>query len=146
VIIDLFSRRVVGYHISYRNSVQLIKTTFRKAFQSRQPSAGLIFHSDRGGNYRSNSMHDLLKSSGVVQSFSRAYIPYDNSVMESFFSNMKREELYRTKYRSEKELRTAVADYIEFYNEKRPHKTLHYKTPAQHENEYYGKQAFERLD
>ena len=61
--------------------------------------------------------------------------------MESFFSNMKREELYRTKYRSEKEFRTAVKDYIQFYNEKRPHSKNNYKTPSQKEAEYFSKQA-----
>ena len=66
----------------------------------------------------------------------RAYIPYDNSVMETFFSSMKREELYRTKYRSESEFRTAIDEYIRFYNEKRPHKKLHYKTPQQKEEEF----------
>ena len=76
-----------------------------------------------------------------TQSFSRPHIPYDNSVMESFFSNMKREELYRTKYRSEKEFRTAVKNYIQFYNEERPHSKNKYKTPSQKEAEYFSKYA-----
>ena len=82
-----------------------------------------------------------LKGLGVTQSFSRPHVPYDNSVMESFFSNMKREELYRTKYRSEKELRAAVDAYIKFYNGERPHSKNQYKTPDRKEAEYYSKQA-----
>lgn len=66
---------------------------------------------------------------------------YDNSVMESFFANMKREELYRTKYRSEREFRAAVQSYIEFYNEKRPHSKNNYKTPSQKEEDYFNNKA-----
>ena len=73
----------------------------------------------------------------MTQSFSRAYVPYDNSVMESFFSNMKREELYRTKYRSEREFRAAIDEYIVFYNEKRPHAKNHYKTPLKKEQDFW---------
>lgn len=79
-------------------------------------------------------MH-LSISLNITQSFSRAHVPYDNSVMESFFSSMKREELYRTKYRSEADFRNAVDKYITFYNTKRPHKKLKYKTPQQKEEE-----------
>lgn len=68
-------------------------------------------------------------------------MPYDNSVMASFFSSLKREELYRTKYCSENEFRTAVKNYMEFYNEKRPHAKNGYKTPAKRELEFSGKQA-----
>ena len=71
-----------------------------------------------------------LKSSDEIQSFSRAHTPYDNSVMESFFSSFKRKELYRAKYKSEKELKKAIVDYIEFYNTKRPHYQNNYKTPT----------------
>ncbi|MDY4192404.1 MAG: integrase core domain-containing protein [Oscillospiraceae bacterium] len=71
-----------------------------------------------------------------MQSFFRAGVPYDNSVMESFFASMKREELHRYKYRSEKEFRARVDEYINFYNCKRPHRTIKYKTPEQVEQKY----------
>ncbi len=141
VIIDLFARRVVGYRIGYNNSTQLTKSTFKNAYEARRPDDGLIFHTDNGTNYRSKRFVMYLKSLNVTQSFSRAYVPYDNSVMESFFSNLKREELYRKKYCSEKEFRTAVDSYIKFYNLERPHAANKYKTPAQKEAEYYSKQA-----
>ena len=138
-IIDLFSRIVVGYEVGLKNSTQLVKATFKKAYTSRQPQADLLFHTDRGANYKSYTFCSYLQSLNVKQSFSRAHVPYDNSVMESFFSNMKREELYRRKYRSECEILKAIDDYIIFYNTKRPHKYNKYKTPLEKEEEYFQK-------
>lgn len=138
VILDLFSRHVLAFRISTKNSTQLTKGTFTKAWEERKPTAGLVFHSDRGSNYVSGAFVTCLRNFGVVQSFSRSGTPYDNAVCESFFSSMKREELYLTKYRSENEFRKAVADYIEKYNTRRPHTTLQYKTPQQVEAEFQG--------
>lgn len=135
-IIDLYARKVISYKIRKINSTQLVKTTFKVAYEERNPSTSLIFHTDRGSNYISKGLNDYLKSLQVTHSFSRAYVPYDNSVMESFFASLKREELYKKKYRSEKEFYKAVDDYIEFYNERRPHAKLQYKTPNQKEREY----------
>ena len=140
VIMDLYARLVIGYKVGKKNSTQLVKSTFQQAYTKRQPSADLIFHTDRGFNYTSKTMADYLIALGVTHSFSRPYVPYDNSVMESFFSSMKREELYRTKYKSEKGFYDAVDKYIIFYNTKRPHKKLQYKTPEQKEQEYALKQ------
>ena len=144
VVIDLYARLVISYRVGKKNSTQLVKSTFQQAYSSRQPPADLIFHTDRGFNYTSKTIDDCLKALNVTHSFSRPYVPYDNSVMESFFSSMKREELYRTKYKSEKEFRDAVDKYIIFYNTKRPHKKLQYKTPKQKEQEYALKQAYMR--
>lgn len=140
-ILDLYSRMVVGFRISHKNSTQLTKGTFKQAYENRKPENNLLFHTDRGSNYRSKTFCSYLKSLGVTQSFSRAHVPYDNSVMESFFSSLKREELYRTKYRSENEFRTAVKNYMIFYNEKRPHAKNGYKTPAKRELEFFSKQT-----
>ena len=140
-IIDLYARKVIGYKIGSKNSTQLTKSTFKLAYESRRPDTNLIFHTDNGSNYTSKSFRDYLKKLGVTQSFSRPHIPYDNSVMESFFANMKREELYRAKYRSEKEFKNGVQNYIQFYNEERPHSKNKYKTPSQKEAEYFSKQA-----
>ena len=141
VIIDLFSRMVVGYKIGKTNSTQLVKSTFQNAYKTRRPGSSLIFHTDRGGNYRSKTMNDYIRSLNIAHSFSRAHVPYDNSVMVSFFSSKKREELYRTKYRTESDFRNAVDKYIVFYNTKRPHKKLQYKTSEQKEEEYALKNA-----
>lgn len=140
-IIDLYARRVLAHKIGKSNSTQLVHSTFKLAYSQRKPTFPLTFHTDRGANYRSYAMCQYLKSLGVTQSFSRAHVPYDNSVMETFFANLKREELYRTKYRSENEFRAAVDSYIQFYNEKRPHAKLAYKTPVKKEQEYWAKQA-----
>lgn len=89
-IIDLFSRIVIGYKIGIDNSTQLVKSTFKQAYERRHPDSTLVFHTDRGGNYISKTFNDYLKSFQIQHSFSRAHIPYDNSVMESFFSSIKR--------------------------------------------------------
>lgn len=136
VIIDLYARKVIGYKVGKKNSTQLIKTTLKQAYESRLPDASLIFHSDRGSNYCSKTLNDYVKSLGFVRSFSRPYVPYDNSVIESFFASMKREELYRKRYRTETDLYQAIDDYIEFYNTRRPHSKIQYKTPEQKEREY----------
>lgn len=136
VIMDLYARRVIAYKVGYSNNTHLVKETFRMAYESRKPEPGLIFHTDQGGNYRSRAFGDYLKAREVTQSFSKPGVPYDNSVVETFFASMKREELYRYKYRSEREFRAAVDRYIDFYNTQRPHKTLHYKTPQAKEESY----------
>ena len=137
VIIDLFSRKVIACCIGRSNSTYLVKRTFREAYNDRAPGDGLVFHSDRGPNYKAESFRILLASKNVTQSFSRAYVPYDNAVMESFFGSMKKEELYRWRYRSERELKERIKEYVAFYNNIRPHEKLRYKTPVQVEEEYF---------
>ena len=143
-IIDLYSRMVVGYHIGKRNSSQLLGAALRKACDLRSPAPGLVFHSDRGTQYRSHAFREKLEKYGMVQSLSRPGNPHDNAVIESFFSSMKREELYRREYTSEYAFREGVAKYIDFYNNKRPHSTMNHKTPAQVEQAYYTKQSVSR--
>ncbi len=138
VVIDLFSRKVISHKIALNNSTQLVKSTVKLAYELRKPTAPLILHTDRGSNYRSKTFYDYLKSINITHSYSRAYVPYDNSVVESFFGTMKREELYRTRYRTNQEFRAAVEEYISFFNQKRPHKKLQYKTPNQKEAEFLG--------
>ena len=137
VIIDLFSRKVVGYNISLKNNTSLTKRTVREAYADRAPKDGLIFHSDNGSNYISNTFTSFLSELKIVQSFSKAGVPYDNSVCESFFKNMKTEELYRKDYTSEKHFRKAVNDYIRFYNHDRPHSANINCTPDQKEAQYF---------
>lgn len=87
VIIDLFSRMVIAYRIGKSNSTQLVKSTFKKAYELRQPPEGLIFHTDRGSNYLANAMQNYLRTVKAIHSFSRVHTPYDNSVVESFFAS-----------------------------------------------------------
>lgn len=137
-IIDLHSRKVVAYKITQKQSVQLVTGTFKLAYERRKPEEGLIFHSDRGAVYGSYSFQSLLNSLQTKQSFSPAGSPYHNAAMESFFGTLKKEELYRANYRSVKDFKERVAQYIEFYNMKRPHSTLHYMTPNAYELKFSG--------
>lgn len=135
-VMDLYSRKIVGYKIGKSNSTQLVKTTFAQAYRSRQPNDGLVFHSDCGSNYRSYAFEKYLKSLHVTHSLSRAGVPYDNSVIESFFKSFKAEELYRTRYHSEKEFLNAISSYMDFYNSDRPHKNNQYLSPDGKEKQY----------
>jgi transposase InsO family protein/transposase-like protein len=143
-IMDLYSRMVVGCHIGKSNSSQLLGAAIRKAYESRHPSSGLIFHSDRGRPYCSKAFLTKLDQYSMVQSLSRTGKPHDNAVMESFFSSMKREALYRREYPSEAAFRQGVSEYIEFYNTKRPHRSQQHKTPVQFEQAYYEKHPVSR--
>lgn len=105
------------------------------AWEQRFPEAGLIFHSDRGSQYASHRFQQLLHECSVVQSFSNSGKPHDNAVTESFFASFKREELYRKTYTSETDFKHGVDSYIEFYNCRRPHRTLRNQTPCQVEEE-----------
>ena len=136
VVIDLFSRKVISYKVGKKNSTQLVTSTLKMAYEERKPNSSLIYHTDRGFNFCSRGMAEYIKSIQITHSFSRPYVPYDNSVVESFFASLKREELYRTKYRSESEFMLAVSDYMDFFNTRRPHRKLQYRTPEQKEHEY----------
>ncbi len=136
-IMDLYSRIIISYKIGLKNSTQLTKSTFKLAYTKRQPQNDLIFHTDNGSNYCSKTFQEYLSKLNVTHSFSRPHVPYDNSVMESFFASLKKEELYRRIYKSEKELFNAINDYMVFYNEKRPHYQNNYKTPIKKEVEYF---------
>ena len=136
VIIDLFSRKVIAHKISKRNSTQLITAAFKMAYEERQPPSGLIFHSDRGAQYTSHRLQQLLHKHNVEQSFSQPGKPHDNAVAESFFASLKKEELYRKDYPSDRAFQASVASYIEFYNTKRPHRTLKNLTPCQAEENF----------
>ena len=133
VILDLFSRKVVAHRVSPKNSTYLVTSTFRQVYRNRNEPQQLIFHSDQGPQYTSNTFRKLLRINKVVQSFSKSSRPHDNAVAESFFASMKREEIYRTQYCSERQFMQSVDTYIEFYNTKRPHSTLNYRTPDRFE-------------
>lgn len=136
VILDLFSRKVISYKTSKKNSTQLITSTFKNAWELRCPNAGLLFHSDRGAQYASHRFQQMLHEHAVVQSFSNSGKPHDNAVAESFFASFKKEELYRRDYASEPEFKRGIDSYIEFYNTRRPHRTLKNRTPCQMEEDY----------
>ena len=137
MILDLFSRRVIGYRVSRNASTHLVTSTFRDAYQARGNPIGLTFHSDRGAQYTSATLTELLQKCGAKQSFSATARPHDNAVAEAFFASFKKEEAYRREYTSEQSYRKSVAQYVQFYNELRPHRTLKYKTPQAFEEAYW---------
>ena len=128
-VLDLFSRKIVAYKISKNCSTKLVTATLRSAYDCRGQPQNLIFHSDRGSQYTSNGYMNLLRGLGITQSFSRSGSPYDNAVIESFFNIMKKEELHRRVYRSEREFQKCVDEYISFYNSIRPHRYNDYNSP-----------------
>ena len=139
IILDLFSRKIVGYRVSRNQSTNLVTTTFRNAYQIRGKPKNLTFHSDRGKQYTSAAFTKLLQANGVKQSFSATARPIDNAVAESFFGSFKKEEAYRREYTSEQNFCKSVEQYIRFYNEVRPHQTLKYRTPQAVEDKFYSR-------
>lgn len=139
IIMDLFSRKVISWHISDKPDTDLVITTFKKAYEKRNYPYGLMFHSDRGTQYTAFSFRQLLDSMDVVQSFSKKGYPFDNACCECFFKYLKKEETNRKYYHTVKELQLSIFEYIEgYYNSKRPHGTLGMLTPNEVEALYWG--------
>jgi transposase InsO family protein/transposase-like protein len=136
VIIDLFSRKVLAYGIAPEMKTTLVKSTFLKAFESRNQPVGLTFHSDQGTQYTAFEFRKLLRELGVRQSLSNPGTPHDNAVAEAFFSILKREELSHNWYNTPEDLENTLQEYIDFFNRKRPHRKLKLQTPDQFEENY----------
>jgi transposase InsO family protein len=135
-VIDLGSRRVVGFAVADHMRSSLVEEAIEMAVLSRRPAAGLIFHSDRGSQYTSASFRNLLERNGIRQSLSRPRQCWDNAVAESFFSTLKTELVYRQPMTTRAAARQAVFEYIEiFYNRQRLHSALGYRSPAEYERE-----------
>ena len=136
-IIDLFSRRVIAYKISPNCTTRLITATFKIAYEDRGRPQDLIFHSDQGTQYTSNAFRRLLADLNVRQSFSRPGMPNDNAVCEAFFAILEKEELYRKDYRSERDFRQGVGNFIIKYNTERPHRFNKNQPPIKVEDAYW---------
>ena len=136
VILDLFSRQVVGWAMSDRLTSGFVVKALYQAIGRRQPSSGCILHSDRGVQYASSDFRDTLKAFGFIQSMSRKGNCYDNAVAESFFHTLKTEHVYEYRYETRAEARQSIFDYIEmFYNRQRRHSALGYRSPVSFELE-----------
>jgi transposase InsO family protein len=133
VILDLFSRRVIGWSVSAINDARLAQEALREALQARRPRLGLLHHTDRGSPYASLAYTTLLRQHGVVASMSRAGDCYDNAVVESFFGTLKSELIRKHVYSNHREATAAIADYIDFYNTQRRHSSLEYVSPIEFE-------------
>ncbi len=134
VIIDLFSRRVVGWSMSERIDRKLALDALRMALAQRRPYRGLIHHSDRGSQYASGDYQHLLAKHGLRGSMSRRGDCWDNAVAESFFASLKLELVYQVQWQTRAEARTAIFEYLEmFYNRRRRHSSLGYLSPVEFE-------------
>ena len=134
-IVDLYSRRVVGWAVSQQINTALVLSALNMALCHRQPPAGLIFHSDRGVQYASLEYRRALEMAQLLASMSRKANCYDNAMMEAFWSTLKLELIYRRRFENETQVRQALFEYIEvFYNRHRLHSALGYRTPAGFEN------------
>ena len=135
VVVDLFSRAVIGWHMSNRMSAELVNKSLLMALFRRKFPRGVIIHTDRGSQYCSGSFQALLKKHGLLSSMSAKGCCYDNAVCESFFHSMKVELVYTLQYHTRREANASIFEYIEaYYNNKRMHSTLNYMTPMQFES------------
>lgn len=134
VVLDLFSRRIVGWSMSREMTAQFVTDALLMALWRRGRPQELLHHSDQGSQYTSESFQRLLREHGITCSMSRSGDVWDNSAMESFFSSLKTERCHRKVYRTRDEARADVFDYVErFYNPRRRHSTIGYMSPAEYE-------------
>jgi len=136
-VLDLYSRRIVGWDMSGKIDARLVERALRMALYQRQPDHGLLHHSDRGSQYASHAIQHILSANHIQVSMSGKGDCYDNAVMESFFSTLKNEWVSHQRYLSHSQARTDIFNYIEgFYNTVRLHSTLGYLSPAEFEGQY----------
>jgi len=134
VVIDAYSRRVIGWALERTVEDDLPLAALRKALELRQPAAGVVHHSDRGSQYASGDYTDLLKAHGCQISMSHKASPWENAGCESWMKTLKSEEVYRQEYRDLSEVRASIAQFIdEVYNQKRLHSALGYRPPVEFE-------------
>jgi putative transposase len=134
-VMDLASRRIVGWSMSDRIKTDLVSQALKSAYGMRKPDAGLIMHTDRGSQYASANHRTLIKDYQMVQSMSRRANCWDNAAMESFFKTLKVERVYRVRYESRAQAKLDIVDWIEgFYNRQRIHSSIGYKTPVEVES------------
>jgi len=134
VIMDLYSRRIIAWTLDKRRTAEVTKRTLQYALKKRKPSAGLIFHSDRGIEYRGEVFQKALNKRGIRHSLNRAGHCTDNAHMESYFHSMKAELIRGIRYVTEGQLRYDLMKYInQFYNKKRLHSGIGYHSPIEYE-------------
>ena len=135
-VVDRWTRRCVGWAMGESLATSLPLAALNMALEHRHPPAGLIHHSDRGVQYASQSYRQRLAAAGVVPSMSRRGNCYDNALIESFWSSMKRELVHRVRFETRQEARAAIFEWIEiFYNRTRFHSALGYKSPVDFETQ-----------
>lgn len=137
VIMDLFSRKIIAWKLSNRMNSTLILDVFYDAYNVRKPQGNLLFHSDRGSQYRSFKVRKVMDEYNVVQSFSKKSYPWDNAVIESFFKYLKHEETNRRSFLETEDCQKCLFTYINgFYNPFRPHSYNDWLSPDEKELEF----------
>lgn len=135
MLLDLYSRRIVGWSMSSQNDEALVTDALTMALAHRQPTSGLIHHTDRGRLYACGHYRQQLQDHGLQPSMGRKGDCYDNAAAESFFSTLKNELVHGQWFQDREQARTAIFDYIEvFYNRQRIHQSLGYRSPVEFEN------------
>jgi transposase InsO family protein len=140
-VMDLYSRKIVGWSLGERMTKELVLEAFDKACERQKPPPGLIHHSDSGSQYASNEYRERLAAHKMIGSMSRKGNCYDNACIESFHSIIKKELVYQTKFKTRKQAYDAIYEYIELeYNRIRIHSSIDYLTPHLREKRYYEQQ------
>lgn len=134
-VIDLYSRKVVGWGFSRSHDADLVTGALSLAIASNHVKAGCLFHSDQGSEYRSDMYRDALTHAGMTPSMSRAGTPTDNAFVESFFGTLKKELVKHWKFNNYVECVARIIDYIRFYNEERLHSGLRFQSPKTYEHQ-----------
>lgn len=139
VMLDLFSRKVIGYAMDSRPGTAVHISALVMALRARKPPEGVIHHTDRGIPYRSTAYRDVMMAHGLIASMNGRKVPQDNAIAETFFSTLKNELIHHIDLRTREQAKELIADYIEqFYNRRRIHQSLGYCTPEQFERQYRG--------
>lgn len=133
-VMDLFTRKIVGYALSDRMEAEICLRALKFALATRKPAAGLLHHSDRGVQYACTEYRECLEAHGITPSMSAKGYCYDNAFMESFFKSLKAEEVYLTEYETKEDVEKSIPRFIEaVYNRKRKHSSLGYRSPEDYE-------------
>jgi len=133
VVLDLFTRKVIGWSFSKKRSAELTSSALRMALSRQQALPGCVFHSDQGIEYAAHAYRDLVRNAGLVRSMSRKGNPLDNAYVESFFHTMKAELVHQQLFENPIEAVARVVEYIEFYNRDRLHSALDFQSPVEYE-------------
>ena len=134
VVIDIFSRKVVGWSMNHTLHTSLVNNALEMAIKRRKPNKGLIYHTDRGSQYASYEHKNLLEKYGIIQSMSKKGDCWDNAVAESFFHSLKTELIHHEKFLTRSQANEKIFEYIEiFYNRQRLHSSNNYMSPSDYE-------------
>lgn len=133
VVLDLYSRKVIGWSFSRRRNAELTISALNMALSREAPTAGCIFHSDQGIEYAAHEYRELVEASGLTRSMSRKSNPLDNAAVESFFHTLKAELVHQRAFENDIEAVARIVEYIEFYNRERLHSSLGYQSPEKYE-------------